>query len=275
MELSRDLHSNSNLSRQETVVDHLRMVVEDYLARRPHLSVNGISKKCNVSEPTLRRIMSGKVKTIPKTTTILDILSYILNTTSVREIVNSYPGPIAEFLQDAMPFIVEFDQEYSNIINEELQDPIKYLIYKLAVNTGGVREDKVTQLYGTHGLQLLQDMMEKGFIEQKDAGVFQAKATSFKSSNDQFVKNFKAVADFIKPNKFRSRKPLNPFFVNCSESLSPEAYEKILRIQKKSQKKIREVLVEGESKGSIPFFYLCAIDTLDLKAAWELTETSS
>ena len=71
---SKDLAQTQSLS----VADHLRLIITQYLEKRPQLSVNGISKRCNVSEPTLRRIMSGKVKTIPQITTLLDILTYIL-----------------------------------------------------------------------------------------------------------------------------------------------------------------------------------------------------
>lgn len=273
---------NSNLATQfqdepqqspETVVDHVREIVGAYLKKRTHLSINGISKKCAVSEPTLRRIMSGKVKTSPQVTTLLDILTYISGTTSVRNIVEMYPGPIAEFFTSAMPHLDEFDQEYSNALNDELQDSVKYLIYKLSLNHCGVREEKIRELYGNHGIQLLKEMMEKGYIKEDSDGACRATARSFAGSHAQFVRNFKAVADFIKPDKFRHRKPLNPYFVNMSDSISPEAYEQIRRLQKSLNNKIRKILSSEESKGKIPFFYICAQDTLDLKSAFELVES--
>lgn len=256
----------------EEVMNHIREVVGQYLKERPQLSVNGLSKKCNVSEPTLRRIMTNKVKTIPQITTLLDVLTYVSQTTSVRKLVSLHPGPIAEYLIESMPYLEEFDQEYSGAINEELKDPVKYLIYKLALNTSGVSENKIIELYGNHGLQLLNDMIDKGFIERDKNLNCRAQSKTFSSSHSDFVRNFKVVADFIKTEKLRNRKPYNPYFVNVSESLSPEAYDKIRRIQSKMDKKIRQIISDPESKGSIPMFFIGAMDTLDLKSAYEIVE---
>lgn len=265
-------NQNSSVPLPETVVDHLQLVITDFLAKKPHLSINAISKKCNVSEPTLRRIMAKKVKTLPMVTTLLDILTYLANTSSIREIVRRYPGPIATFLTDAMPFLVEFDQEYSNALNQELKNPIKYLIYKLAINHSGVTEQKISELYGNHGLQKLAELSEAGFIYKDIHNVIRAKAKSFSSSDGDFVRNFKVVADFIKPEKHKNRRPLNPSYVNCSDSLTVEAYEKIVRLQRSTQRKIRQILADPTSKGAIPTFYIAAIDTLDIKSAFELEE---
>lgn len=254
------------------MVEHLRAIIADYLKKRPHLSVNGISKKCSVSEPTLRRIMSKKVKTTPQITTILDILTFVSHTSSVREIVKMYPGPVGDYLAEAMPYLEEFDQDYSNAINDEIKDPVKYLIYKLSLNHAGLSESKLIELYGNHGLQLLQDMVEKGFIQQTEEGVYRAKAKTFGGSHDDFVRNFKAVADFIKPNKLRNRKPLNPYFVNASDSLTPEAYDQIRKLLGKTDKKIRKILADENSKGTIPVFFIGAMDTLDPKSAAEWVE---
>lgn len=259
----------------QDVVSHVRHVVAQYLAARPQLSVNGISKKCGVSEPTLRRIMGGKIKTVPQVTTILDILTYIAGTNSVREVKAMYPGAIADFLSDAMPFLDNVDQDYSNALNEQLKNPVKYLIYKLSANHNGVSEDKIVELYGNHGLQQLKEMVLAGFICSDENRVCHANAKSFSTSYDDFVSNFKIVADFIKPSKHRNRKTLNPFFVNASESLSPEAYEQIVRLQRQTQKKIRKILADPNSKGHIPSFYLCAFDSLDLRSAYELEESES
>mgnify|MGYP000132594173 CR=1 FL=1 len=98
----------------------------------------------------------------------------------------------------------------------------------------------------------------------------------FKVGNNVHVSIFSVVvADFIKTNKFRNRKPYNPMHANCSESIRLEAYEAIVRLQKKTQKKIRKILNGPQNKGDVPFFQIVAIDTLDLKAAFEFENESS
>jgi hypothetical protein len=259
-------------SKPTNLIEHLKIIINQYLKTHPHLSVNAISKKSNVSEPTLRRIVSGRIKTLPQITTVLDILTFLSNTNSLREIVKMYPGPIGEYLLEAMPHLEQIDQDYSNQLNEELKNPIKYLIYKLAINSMGVTAEKITELYGNHGIQLLNEMINSGFIYKDQDEVFRTQVKSFSSNHGDFVRNFKLVADFIKTNKHRNRKPLNPFFVNASESITPEAYEQISRLQRSTQKKIRQILSDPQSLGNIPTFFICALDSLDIKSPLELSE---
>jgi hypothetical protein len=223
----------------QSVVDHLHDVISAFLQKRPHLSINGISKKCRVSEPTLRRIMSKRVKTAPQLTTLLDLLTFISQTTSVREIVNKYPGPIADFILEQMPSLHEVDQDFSNDLNEELRDPVKFLIYQLSLHAAGVSEDQVGRLYGNHGLQLMHELVEKAFLVP-DQNVFRARAKTFNHSPQDFVRHFKTMAEFIKPDKYQSRKPLNPSFSTLSESLTPEAYEKVRRLQSQLERKVQK-----------------------------------
>ena len=259
----------------QTVVEHVRQVVASYLEKRPHLSVNGISKRCNVSEPTLRRIMSGKVKTTPQTTTILDILTYVAGSTSVREIAHKYPGPISEHLNDVVGQLDSFDREYSNKINDELKDPVKYLIYKLAINSSGVSEKKIVELYGNHGMNLLNELIDKDLIVRDENGHCRTRAGAYKSSDEDFIRNFKVVADFIKPHKYRNRMPMNPLWVNLSESINVETYQKLMRLQRNTVRKMRKMIREDEARGNIPFFFIGAMDTLDVKAAYEFEDSES
>ena len=274
-QVQTSLKSASTTKVDYGVVEHVRDIVSDYLKKRPHLSVNGISKRCNVSEPTLRRIMSLKVKTLPQVTTLLDILTYIADTQSIREIVAKYPGPVADYLSEGLPHIEVVDKEYSNAVNETLQDPIKYLIYKLSLNHCGVTVDKINEMFGRHGLQLLDEMKEAGYILQESSGVCRSKVGTFHGSFNNFSKHFKAVADYIKPHTHQNRRPLNPFFVNCSDSINAEAYEQIARLQRKTQKKISKILADESSKGDIPAFFICALDTLDFRSAYEIDQARS
>lgn len=265
--------SDKNSETSSPLLSQLRQIILDYLALRPHLSVNAVSKKTGVSEPTLRRIVSQKIKTEPQISTVLDLLTYVSGVTSVRELVKIYAGPVADYINESVPFLDEMDKDYSNQINEELKNPIKYLIYKLALNASGVSEEKIIQLYGNHGFQLLNEMIECGLLHRDQQRVCRTVAQSFSSSYEDFVRNFKLVADFIKPYKSQSRQKLNPLFVNFSESISPQAYEELSKLQKKTLKKMREILSREESKGSLPSFFLCALDTMDLKSAYELASS--
>lgn len=257
------------------VTEHLQTVLKEYLSQHPQLSVNAMSKRCNVSEPTLRRIVSGKVKTEPHITTLLDILSHISGTSSVIEITQRFAGPISEYILESMPYVTETKPDYSSDVNNELKHPTKYLIYKLAVNQAGLTKEKLVELFGNHSVLLVDEMVSSGLLQRDEYGTIKTVSKTLTSSNDDFVRNFKLVADFIKPEKAFGGRELGPLFVNCSDSINAEAYNKIIEIQRASQAQIREILVDSDSRGRLPFFMLVGIDILDSKSAYEFQNQES
>ncbi len=249
----------------------LQEILTSYLDSRPHMSLNGLAKRCSVSEPTLRRIKKGQLKTLPEVSTIIDLLMYISQEKNARKIPELFSGPLADYLLSKVPQIEAMVEiEVSESLTQSLQDPVKYLIYKLAVNSEGVTIDKVVEMFGSYGEKQIQELLQEKLIELKD-GAYHGLVQSFCLSNDVFVKHFKATADFIKPEKLaNSPRNLSPLFANYSTGLNKKAYSDVLKIQRQAMKKIIKVLVDKSSEGPIPAFYLAAIDTLDHNSADEI-----
>jgi hypothetical protein len=250
----------------------LRDIVERYLEQHPRLSTNGLSRKCQVSEPTLRRLISGQTKGAPRLNTVLSLLTYLSGKTKIRDIAHTYGGAVESFLLENVTAIDYEDQEFSNEINEELKDPVRYLIFKLALNASGVHPKKIEELFGAHGITQAEHLLDKGFIYIDTKGFVKTKIETYRASFDDFVKNFKSVANYIKPDKLKVKDPLNPYFLNKSDSINSETYQQIRKILKKTQEKIDRLVAEPEAKGEIPFFLLSALDTLDTLSARDLED---
>ena len=252
------------------VLTHLQALLSEFLEKHPNMTINGLSKRCSVSEPTLRRIKNGQVKTLPSVTTIVDILSYISKEKTIVRLVEKYPGPIADFLKEKIPQTNNSKTpEYSELLNRTLKDPVKYIIYKLAANDTGVDLEKIVEFFGRYGENHLDELLQQNLVEQRGDRYF-AKIENFVLSHDLFVSHFKTVADFIKPHKLiTASKSHSPLFANYSGSLNKKAYSTILNIQRAAFKKIISVLVDEKSSGEIPTFIIGAVDTLDSKSADE------
>ena len=255
--------------RQKGLLEHLQGVLKDYLTSRSHMSLNSLSKKCTVSEPTLRRIAKGQVKTLPNVTTVLDILTYISGERNTYSIAKKYGGAIEEFITQMLPHAMDRQTDYDVSLNSELKNSTKYLIYKLASNDLGVKHQKIIELFGSQGLMFVDELLKKSYLTKKEDTYFSS-TESFTSSHENFVDNFKTVSNFIKTHKEVSRTLLNPLFSNYSNSVSPEAYKEIVSLQRRTLKKVRDILSDEKSAGSIPIFHLLAVDTLDTKTAYEL-----
>lgn len=247
----------------------LQAVLHKYLSSRNHLSINSLSKKCQVSEATLRRIYKGQVKTLPNITTILDILSTITGKTAASEIANVFPGPIADFLRRAVPQIDDCQTHYDANLNKEFENPVSYLLYKLSANRQGLSEQIAQNLFGAQGLQSLQNMVEKNYIIKKGEFYF-SNVKNFTTTKRDFVKNIKVIADFIKLRFSVTQPLLNPLLANYSESVSEEAYKEIAQLQIKTLEKIRSITSNEKNSGPIPLFLFMAMDTLDSRTAFEI-----
>lgn len=261
---------NEDLGNFRDVFLQLQTVLIEHLKKHPHLTTAGISKRCAISEPTLRRIRSGQVKTLPSVTTIVELLVYISKETSALKLLERYPGPLADYLKDKL---VQFEAwkeiKYSKDLSQALKDPIRYLIYKLAAMPEGVASQRVIELFGNYGENLLKTMSEEKLLAFKE-GRFHALEKSYSLSHDDFVEHFKSTANFIKPHKHAmSAKQYSPIFSNYSNGLSKKAYSEVLKIQRAANKKILEILNDKSCEGSVPTFVLNAVDTIDMFCADE------
>ncbi len=248
----------------------LQSILIDHLKKHPNLTTAGISKRCAISEPTLRRIRSGQVKTLPSVTTIVELLVYISKEDSALKLLHRYPGPLAEYLKDKL---VQFECwkeiRYSKDLSQALKDPIKYLIYKLAAMPEGVASKRVLELFGSYGENSVRTLADDGLLAFTD-GRFHALEKSYSLSHDDFVEHFKTTANFIKPHKHAmSARQYSPIFSNYSNGLSKKAYSEVLKIQRAANKKILAILNDKSCEGFIPTFVLNAVDTIDQLCADE------
>ena len=74
----------------------LQEEISTFLNKNKNLSLNALGQKCGVSEPTLRRIMKGQLKKAPKTTTVIEILSYIHKTKTVSKLIEVSPAALRD-----------------------------------------------------------------------------------------------------------------------------------------------------------------------------------
>lgn len=249
-----------------TLVDELRQVIQNFLDQHQRISLNGLSKRCQVSEPTLRRIMSGKVKTAPTLTTVVDILSTITKENRLPELIKLYPGVIGKTLEEGFSLLQDEDTpyEFSSELNETLRDEQRYLIFKLAANSSGVRRTRVREMFGLMGEQKLDDLIARDLVYEKlvdQERVAFTRVEGFSLSHDLFVSHFKACADYIDTAPHTGAK--NNLYYNFSESINETGRREILNIQRAALKKMMAILNDEKYRGDLPVFILSAIDTLE------------
>lgn len=254
----------------DVVFLQLRNLLSAYMSKHPHLSLNGLSKRSGVSEPTLRRIKKGQLKTLPNVSTTFELLTYLTGEKECQKIVAHLPPELGEYLSEKAPQIDNKRRfEFSESLTQSLKDPVKYVIYKLAAGDAGVTLDKVVDLFGSYGETQLLSLVSENLLVNTQ-GVYRGKVEFFSLSHDVFVEHFKTMADFIKPHKHaNARKEFAPVFSNYSASVSKKTYSEIIKIQRQATKKIHKLLTDTQNSGSVPVFILGAVDTIDSLCADE------
>ncbi|MFT6071057.1 MAG: hypothetical protein ACJAT2_002710 [Bacteriovoracaceae bacterium] len=251
---------------KRTVISELQAVIRGYLDKHSRISLNGLSKRCTVSEPTLRRIMHGQVKTAPTLTTVVDILSTINKEPCIRKLAAMYPGPLADVLSEGFSIFEaeELDYVYNQKLNEVLVDETSYLIYKMAANRCGLAQSKVRELFGLVGEEKIYSLKKEDLLEEKiERGQvhYHAKIVGFSLDHKLFIKNFQSVANFIKTDQQSG--PKSNLYYNLSESVNEQGRREILRLQKDSLRKIAKILDDEKYGGDIPLFVISAVDDMN------------
>lgn len=255
------------------ILNQLQDSVHDYLNRNKNISLNGLAKRCSISEPTLRRIKNGQIKTLPTLTTIVDLLCSLNKVDKIPELIELYKEtPIGDFLAEHFSVLSSTDlsYEFNQELDDALRDNISYLVFKLSCNTSGVTRKKIQEMFGRLGTDKLDALVGKGLVKL-EGNVYRTAIEGFSLGHETFVDHFKAVADFIKTGEIGPKK--NNLFYNFSESVNEKGMREILQIQRTALKKIAKILNDEEFVGDIPLFVLSAIDTLDLPQAEDEQDT--
>lgn len=270
MNITSDTKQDIELYTQ-VINKQLSDLIVNHLAKNPYLSLGAVSQRCRVSEPTLRRIKNGRVKTLPNTSTVMGLLQYLLDSKDLSVILEKTHGALKEYLAEMVPQTSE-NVEFDPKLNEELGEPVKYLVYKLAANHSGVSDDTIERMFGYYGLQKAQELSNLGIIEQRGQCYFSVSGRAFAADPDKFNENFVTVAAYISNTNDPSFGLLNSFHCNYSESVSAETYRTVAQLMKKTLKRVRQICNKETAKGHIPLLVLNAVDTLDVLAPHQINK---
>ena len=245
-----------------TLTEQLKILLDGYFEKYPHMSINALAKKSVVGASTLRRILNGSQKGNPSSSIVLNLVSATIKERKLAVILNSIQGPIGDLLNSSFGHFVEADlpHKYNTDLNRELSEWPKYLIYKLASNKNGVLKKEIEKVLGKIGLKHLEALFEQGLVFM-EGEVIHAKEKNFSLDIGVSLKHLPNLLEFYKPDELDKGQNL---FYTLSESLNEEGIKKVKAIQKEAIKKIYNVMMSPYFEGDIPYFSVSLMDTLNL-----------
>lgn len=244
------------------LTEQLKILLDNYFEKYPHMSINALAKKSGVGASTLRRIMNDSLKGNPAPSTILNLVSATTKERKLAVILKTIKGPIGELLNLSFGHFVEEDlpHNYNTDLNRELSEWPKYLIYKLASNKFGVLKSDIKNILGRVGIKHLEALFQQELVYM-EGEVIHAKEKNFSLDIKVSLKHLPNLLEFYKPDEVDKGKNL---FYTLSESLNEEGIKKVKAIQKDAIKKIYNVMMSPYFEGDIPYFSISLMDTLNL-----------
>lgn len=238
---------------EQTPLQALRTLVQEFLARHPRLTVQALATRANVPVTSLRRIVSDSSKSEVAPHTALNLCVYMTREKNIAKLLEVLPQVLAEYLSKHFGSFVFAGNEkraYDNDLNQVLQDRTNYFIYKLAANRGGTSLEEIGELFGSVGKQHAKSLLEKDIIRLDGDRVF-ARDPDFSLDLKVAATHLAELTKFYRPDALAHG--LNLMY-SLSETLNEQAIKQIKDIQREAVKATHKIMNDPESFGDIPYF---------------------
>jgi hypothetical protein len=241
----------------------LKSMVLNYLEKNPHLTVNSLAQRANISPTSLRRLLGGGQKNEVAPHSVLNLVSYILRERDLIKLLNKLDQKIASFLSKHFGHYIFAHQMQLDDLNLEkkLSDQTKFLIYKMARHHQGLSEKILVKNFGQLGKIKMDEMIKDGLIFE-ESGTFHVVNKKYPIPLNVVAQNLAALIEFSPPEFHLDNMR---HFSHMSESLNKGAIEEITKIQDEAFDKIERIISDQKSLGDIPFFYLNLSEMMNLE----------
>lgn len=259
-----DIHSNKvswfSWKKNMTVTEQLQGMVCNYLDSHPNISINGLAKRSGVAATTIRRLINQETKKSIAPHTVLNLVSSITKEKRLGKLLTMFDGELGELLKDNFSAFADeaVDASFDQKLNDVLNEPIAYFVYKLCSNRTGVAQEFIEEVFGKVGLQKAMALQDLELIEENE-GVFKSTEKNFSLDISIAAKHLPELVKYFKPDQIELKKNM---FYSLSESVSEEGIQKIKEIQKEAVQKTYQVMQSPFYEGEIPYFTVQVCDTL-------------
>lgn len=237
----------------------LSKLLSEYRNMRPNLSLRSLSRNIGVNRYFLAKILDGNEKVKFCIDEILIFCKFMKNNLPDNPLVNKELSAIQNFFSEHLGSseIKLIDHDKTNDI--DLYDRYNFFILILACCDWGFTKDKIVSILGENCLGNMKDLLETGHIELTDSGKIRIKdGAPLIFSNAVGVHH---LGDLLKFYRLSHREQNRNFLNMKIQSVSKEALEKVVELQRNCDRRIYELMVDEKNLGPNPIFSLNCVDT--------------
>jgi DNA-binding phage protein len=218
-----------------------------------------LSRKIGIHKKTLQRISSKENS--PSYPTVMKLYRFFYNVETDLEILSRAPQVIKDFLNKSFPEkatqISEFSEKSFKVLNNNKAALEIYLMAAIK----GLHKSELKSCFGEYGLTIIRQLIDEKLIAESTPDLYTQGAKNFSLPPEMLIHSGEVLTDrFSKPSLCYL---LNKNFVGFyGESLNEAAYMEWIKIDQQAMKQKIEIAQRIDSKGSIPAFSFCIVETL-------------
>lgn len=157
------------LSSNKELLNDLRDVIQDYLSRNRLRSLASLARQSSIPDSTIRRIMQEE--SVPDLATVIALLGAIYSHDEKRAFLSKhFPKPYELFVNA----FYSTDEDFHELAYY-LSSEVSQSILQLCANRQDTDREGIEQLYGEHGLQKLDELIEAGHVVVDARGTLRLK----------------------------------------------------------------------------------------------------
>lgn len=243
------------------VLEQVRLDLANYLDgfSSKTFATRKLAKETGLNPKTIKRLLAGENK--PTYHTLFKLYSVLLDEPNGECLLQKCPKVIAKEIKDYNPVeSKETSFQQSDFLAFIQKEPLLIEILILA-GTGPLHKSKVAYQFGQYGLELLEKLIQKGFLKEVEKEVYghTKNVPNFDGETLKFMGNYFVHRFFKTENADLKNQNVINFY---AEGLNEEGKQKWLEIETKSFYEKVKLANDPQYQGKIPMFTFGAMDTL-------------
>lgn len=242
----------------------LSKLLQEYRNLRPNLSLRSLSRNIGVNRYFLAKIIDENEKVKFNLDEMLIFCKFIKdnlpNNSQVNKELSVIQGFFSEYLGRSDIKLIDVENKDIN-----LYDRFNFLILILACCDYGFSRDKIISILGENSIANFNELLQLKYIEESESGTIRVRDGRPLCFSNAVVTHH--LADLLKFYRLSHREQNRNCLDLRVQSLTKEALEKVIELQKDCARKIFDVMVDEKNIGPNPLFSLNCVDTFtdDLK----------
>lgn len=241
------------------LVEFLQTKISEYIKDRKYQSLMTLSDRSGVPYNTVRRIANGKVDK-PTLETVLAVLRVVETREGVIKSMKKYYPDLGDFLSQSQN-ACRTELMTDNLIDSVTRDPVSYRIFSLAGTKAGTTRTDINRLFGEHGIEKLNEMIENEIIIENDDRRIRTITTEYYSIDPAAILNkMKHCVECFDKSLIGTDAA---FLATHTESLNIQGLRALKKAAKEFYFTVAKIKNDERYSGTIPFYSNILIGLLD------------